>query len=180
MAKTKMVPPGKSLSSFVPGDIVLTHGDKPVMKAIRFGERIKYHGSDQRYAYWNHTFIVTTAEGGIIEAKHGNVNRNMIKEYEPKWYAVINPKLSDDRRADMIKFAESCLGQDYGFLTILGIGAWIATGGHLTFGLAGTEICSQLVGRSLEHAGMVLPKDPQVTMPADIAKMFDVKIELRK
>jgi hypothetical protein len=131
MAKTKMVPPGKSLSSFVPGDIVLTHGDKPVMKAIRFGERIKYHGSDQRYAYWNHTFIVTTAEGGIIEAKHGNVNRNMIKEYEPKWYAVINPKLSDDRRADMIKFAESCLGQDYGFLTILGIGAWIATGGHL-------------------------------------------------
>jgi hypothetical protein len=45
--------------------------------------------------------------------------------------------------------------------------------------LAGTEICSQLVGRSLEHGGMILPKDPQVMMPADIAKMFDVKIELK-
>lgn len=62
--------PGEEVVSPTPADFILTRGDAWTSKLIRFGQGLRFHGSDQKYTYWNHAALVINTQGDIIEAPH--------------------------------------------------------------------------------------------------------------
>jgi len=88
---------------------------------------------------------------------------------EDAWQDVI-----DVNRTHEVEFAQACLHNHYGWLTIVSIALSLLTGSKLGFGVDGQEICSALVARCLERTGEIFPTDPWHIMPADLAKYYDV------
>lgn len=170
--------PGQHTVDLSPGDFILTHQNGIIYSLIRFGQRLRFRGADRSFAFWNHAALVVHSMGDIIEAHPRGVRKaNLYKEYNDKEYTVVKQTdITDRDREQMIKFAESCVGQQYGFLTILSLGLWCIFGGKFNFSLDGTEICSGLVARALERNGEIFSRDPCREMPADLARHFQVKL----
>ena len=80
----------------------------------------------------------------------------------------------DVNRTHEVEFAQACLHNHYGWLTIVSIALSLLTGSKLGFGVDGQEICSALVARCLERTGEIFPTDPWHIMPADLAKYYGV------
>jgi hypothetical protein len=78
-------------------------------------------------------------------------------------------------RTHEVEFAQACLNEHYGWLTIVSIAFCLLTGSKLGFGVDGQEICSALVARCLERTGEIFPTDPWHITPADLAKYFNVR-----
>lgn len=166
-----------------PGDILMVRTNHFVSKLIRFGQRA--YGKDA--AQWNHVAIVVAPEdsegnGRIVEALTNGICLSPLSKYPEKDVRLISPipkayggkaygeRLSDiDHvlRANAANFAESCVGEKYGFLTILAIAIKTLTKGKLDFNVQGTNICSGLAARSLERMGYNFnPYDPAEITPA--------------
>lgn len=177
----ELVPAGQAATQYEPGDFILTRGDALVSRLIRFGQRLRIHGQDRRYAYWNHAAIVVSADGAIIEALGRGVTRRHLSQYQPRQYHLIRIDASDEDRAQAVAFAEWAVGapggegrQRYGFLTIASIAYTLLTGAKFTFGVDGQLICSGLVARAMERTRAIFSRAPSHIMPADLAKYYDV------
>ena len=168
--------PGQALQNPVPGDFILTHGNSWTSKMIRFGQKLKYWGTDAIYTRWNHAAMIVSQNGDIIEALGGGVQKRNIAVYKGTEYHVISLQGVDATdRAHEVEFAEACLNESYGWLTIVSIALSLLFVSKFGFGLDGQEICSALVARCVERTGEIFPQDPWHIMPADLAKYFDVK-----
>lgn len=158
-----------------PGDFILTHGSSWVNRAIRFGQGIRFRGKNRTYAFWNHVAVVVGEDRQIVEAHGRGVRRASLDEYRHVRYAVVDVGASTEDRAEAVRFAEHCVGDPYGFFQIASLLGWLVTGGKLTIGMDGTEICSQLAARCAERAGAIFDRDPATVMPADFARHYDVR-----
>jgi hypothetical protein len=69
----------------LPGDFILTHGPDWISRLIRFGQGIRYRGSDRQYAYWNHAALIVGPDE-LIEALGHGVSRTTLSAYGPKDY----------------------------------------------------------------------------------------------
>ena len=67
------------------------------------------------------------------------------------------------------------VGQGFGFLDRFGLGVYLLFGWPLRLARSGHEICSGLVVRALQAGGLLKQLDPLLTLPADLAKLFDVR-----
>lgn len=164
------------------GDFILTHGDAWTSKLIRFGQRLRIHGSDRKYTHWNHAAIIVSERGDLIEALGAGVKRTKIADYRPAEYHVVCLGASEADRNQAVAFANWAAGgtdegsrQRYGFLTIASIAYGLLTGGKFTFGFEGQAICSGLVARAMERTGAIFNRTPTHIMPADLAKYYDVE-----
>lgn len=160
-----------------PGDLVLTHGHSVVHRAIRAAQAVRFRGDRRPYAFFNHAAIIADRWGEVIEATAGGVRRSHLASYtaDGYQYVVVDAGADQHDRAQIVAFAESCLGQQYGFLTIAALLAWTVFGGKLVIGLDGTEICSGLAAQALVRDGANFPRQPTMCMPADLAEYFNVK-----
>ena len=83
--------PGKSAASFSAtvapivskpsaraGDFILTHSTGVFGQLIRFGQHLRYTGSEKVFAHWSHAAIVVNDSGDIIEALGGGVQKRNI------------------------------------------------------------------------------------------------------
>ncbi len=165
-------PPGQAEPEPQPGDFLLTHAYAWTSRLIRFGESLRYRGSNRTFAYWSHAVAVVSADGEIVEALGSGVTGGNISKYTGTDYVYVRIQGSDPDRAEMAAFAREQIGWQYGFLTIASIVLSLLTTGRLRFGLSGTEICSGLVARMLER-GTYIWVDPSSIMPADLARFFD-------
>jgi hypothetical protein len=180
---------GQDPTGFAAGDFILTHGDAWTSRMIRFGQGLRIHGADRVYTHWNHTALVVDDNGDIVEALGRGVCRRNLTAYQPKEYKLVRLTTSPENRAEAIRFARWAAGETdpdgdpispelrspirYGFVTILSIAYSLLTGGKFSFSIAGQEICSGLVARSLERTGVIFGKKPPThMMPADLAKYF--------
>lgn len=161
----------------LPGDILLVRTDHLVSRLIRLGQRIG--GYTREESRWNHV-AVCVGGGQIVEALTHGVERTDVARYRPEQlcevYAIPHATsiaAADDMRQNAVRFALSCVGERYGFLTILAVAVKALTGGRLDFGLSGTHICSGLAARSLERLGYVFePWDPEELTPAYLARVL--------
>jgi hypothetical protein len=167
---------GQTTTGTTPGDFVLTHGHGIISGLIRFGQAIHFRGERSHYAHWTHCALIVGTNGEIVEARAGGVHdANLNVEYAEKDRVIVRMDGSDQRDRDQaVAFAASCVGDRYGFLTIIGIAIWILCGGGLVIGLARTEICSVLVAEALTRYGVIWPRNPAMLMPAEIAEFYDV------
>jgi hypothetical protein len=161
------------------GDFLLTHSAGLYGTLIQFGEAIRYWGEDKVYAHWSHAAIFVDSDGSIIEALSGGVQKRNISVYQGTEYVVLHlPRTTTPHdRQEAVKFAEYCLDDEYGWLTIVSIGLCLLTGAKFSFGVDGQQICSALVARCIERIGEIFPEaEPWHAMPADLAKHFDVRL----
>jgi uncharacterized protein YycO len=162
-----------------PGDFILTHSAGVYGRFIRFGEGLRYWGQEKIFAHWNHAAIFGDESGNIIEALGGGVQKRHISVYHGTEYVVVHlpavTSVADRQQA--VEFAEFCLKDPYGWLTIASISLFLLTGAKFSFGVDGQQICSALVARSLERIGEIFTEnEPWHIMPADLAKHFGVRL----
>lgn len=169
--------PGEEVSDPQPGDFILTHNDAWTGKLIRFGQGLRFRGKDRKYAYWNHTAIIIDKSGTLIEALDKGVKQTHISKYKQGEYYLVRLEATADPtdRVEVVKFAKWCLGESYGWLTLLCIALGLLTGGKLTFGFDGQQICSGLVARAMERTKAIFNRNPENIMPADLAKYYRVE-----
>jgi len=163
----------------LPGDFILTHSSGMYGKLVRFGEAIRYWGKDKIYAHWSHAAIFVDEAGDIVEALSGGVQKRNISVYRETEYVVVHlpPQTIAPDRTEAVAFAEHCLNDKYGWLTIVSITLCLLTGGKVGFGVDGQQICSALVARSLERIGEIFREgEPWHLMPANLAKHFDIRL----
>jgi hypothetical protein len=167
--------PGESADTFEPGDFILTHGNAWTSRLIRFGQRLRFIGSDRKYARWNHAAMIVTPNGDLVEALGAGVKRTHISKYEGTEYYLVRIAATAPDRAQVVAFAEWAVAQPYGFLTIVSIGLSLLTGAKFTFSFEGQSICSGLVARALERTQAIFNRTPSHVMPADLAKFFQIE-----
>ncbi len=179
------VPTSKTLTgayqnpAALPGDFILTHSSDVYGRLIRFGEAIRYRGAEKVFAHWSHAAVFINDTGDIIEAIGGGVQERNISVYDATEYVVVHlpATIVPGDREHAVAFADFCLNDKYGWLTIVSIALCLLTGAKLSFGVDGQQICSALVARSCERIGEIFTEgDPWELMPADLAKHFDVRL----
>jgi hypothetical protein len=163
------------MAAFQPGDFVLVKSKTFQAKLIRFGQWIRFRGDDRRYIGWSHAAMIVGADGSLVEAVGTGVRRMNLSHYQDTEYAIVNidALVEPPDRAEVVAFAEWCLDERYGYLTILSIALSMLTGSKLIFGIDSQNVCSGLVARARADA-----RDLSTRVVArrarDLAKMFDV------
>jgi hypothetical protein len=159
----------------LPGDFILTHGDEWTSRLIRFGQGLRFRGERAKYTYWNHTALVVSQSGALVEALGTGVAERSIHDYDPTQYTVVRIRASDEDRAEAAAFARACVGAKYGQVSIVSIAISLITGGTFAFAIDGQLICSGLVARALERTTAIFKHDPARIMPAELAEFFAVE-----
>jgi hypothetical protein len=169
-------PPGRGAAAFLPGDFILVHDGTFYGRLVRFGEGLRVHGADRKFAYWNHAALIVSADGGLIEAAGRGVRRSTLASYAPMDYQLVRIDATDKDRDEAVHFAAWALGAHsrYGWATIVSITLSVLTGCKLSFFVEGEFICSGLVARAMERTTAVFSLDPVHITPADLAKYYGV------
>jgi uncharacterized protein YycO len=157
-----------------PGDFILTHGAGFVCWAIRFGQGLWIHGSDRPYTYWNHAALVVDDAGGLVEALSDGVKATNLSKYLGSDYHLVRIKATTEDRDEIARFGKACVGDEYGYLTIVSIAVTILLRSKITFFVQGEQICSGLVARAQERGRAIFDRNPVSIMPADLAKYYGV------
>ena len=170
--------PGEAAASadFQPGDFILTHHSAFASRLIRIGQRVRFWGRDRRYTWWSHAAVIVSPEGQMIEAVGHGVHRTHLRVYQQTEYTLVRlgTLASDHDRDQVVRFAQWCLGQRYGWITVISITLSLLTGARFSFGYDGQSVCSGLVARALERTSAIFDRSPSHIVPADLAKYFDV------
>jgi hypothetical protein len=163
---------------YAPGDFILTHNNGFQARLIRIGQSLRFWGQDRKYTRWNHTAMIVSSDGDIIEALGDGVVMNHLDKYRSTEYQLVKIDeivASAADRAQVIAFARWCLDESYDWLTIASIFLSLLTGCKFNFGFDGQCICSGLVARALERTNVIFERTPSHMTPADLAKKFSVE-----
>lgn len=177
MAHVERYGPGEDARSFDPGDFILAHRHHALAGLISLAQRRRFDGSDAPYAHWSHAAVVVGADGALVEAESMGVVASPIAKYHDDEYHLVRfgPELSSSARSNVVAYARSQVGQAFGYLELAGAGLHLLLGWPFRWMRKNHQICSGLVTRALQRGGMVEQLDPAVTLPADLAKAFDVR-----
>ena len=134
---------------------------------IRFAQHRKY-GKDASEAQWNHVFMVSGAQGEIIEADPSGVSAGNLSEYSGATVTLRRPAYTGAAPFTAVAAMRKLQGDKYGFLTIASVALSMLTGTKLRFGLSGTEICSGAVSYALTRANIDMGLDCEFNTPADV------------
>lgn len=167
-------PPADFVKQTRPGDFVLVHPHHPTARLIQFGQSVRYHGAHRPYAYWTHAALLTDRQGSIVEALVSGVQKTDLSKYDHVDYAYVRTEMSDADRDEAAGYALAMVGHEYGFASDLSLLLALPFGGRFSFGANDELICSGLVATALERGPYIWQQVAGSTMPADLAKWFDV------
>jgi hypothetical protein len=163
-------------ADFEPGDFILTHSRGVFASIIRFGQAIRFVGSNRRFTWWSHAALIVSPEGDLVEALGNGVRRTNISNYAATDFQLVRLEslATEHDREQIVRYGKWALGQEYDWLTIVSIALSLMTGARLSFGFDGQSICSGLVARALERSNCIFDRSPSHIMPADLAYYFSV------
>jgi hypothetical protein len=168
--------PGESIARPRPGDLVLVHGGGWIGTLVHAFQVLRFHAHHERpYAYWSHAAIVTSPLGRVVEVGPRGVIATSLETYRNLDYHYVRVAASGARRVEAVRFAESCVGQRYGTLSVLALGFFTLIRCPIALPERGQHHCAALVARALERAtGERFARTPVNMMPADFAKHYGV------
>jgi hypothetical protein len=169
--------PGEQATRFDPGDFILTHRARPFAGLIAMSEKLRFRGPDAVYAHWSHCALVVAGDGAVVEAETLGVERSPISKYESAEYHLvrIGPEFGREGRKRAADYADTQVGQAFGFLALAGAALFLLCGLHLRLMRQNHQICSGLVARALQEGGLLNGADPALMLPADLAKIYDIR-----
>ena len=141
---------------------------------ISQAEKRCFKGPDAPYAHWSHAALVAPG-ATVIEAETRGVVRSPIAKYREDEYHLVRLDLGAAERDRVVAYAAGRIGEAFGYLDLVGSGVYLLTGWPLRLVRKQHEICSSLVVRALQRGGLLEDLDPAITLPADLAKRFDVR-----
>lgn len=155
---------------------MVSHRHRTMAGLISQAEKRRFKGADAPFAHWSHAAII--GEGGtVIEAETRGVERSPITKYRDDEYRLVrlDGELDDAARRRVVAYANGRIGEAFGYLDLMGAAVYLLTGWPLRLVRKQHEICSSLVVRALQRGGLLEELDPAITLPADLAKRFDVR-----
>jgi uncharacterized protein YycO len=169
--------PGEEAKRFDPGDFILTHRFRPIAGLIKAAQKLRFRGPDAVYAHWSHCALIVAEDGALVEAESLGVERGPISKYQSREYHLvrIGPEFGPEGRKRGVEYANAQVGQAFGFLALTGATLFLLFGWHLRLMRRDHQICSGLVGRALQNGGLLQDADPAQMLPADLAKIYDVR-----
>jgi uncharacterized protein YycO len=177
MAHVERYGPGEEAGSFSPGDFILAHRHNFLAGLISQAEKRRFRGAEAVYAHWSHAALVVGRDGSLVEAEVMGVVRSPISRYRDDEYHLVRlgPEFRPEDRERSVAYAVSQVGQAFGFLAMIGASVYLLLGWPLRLMRRNHQICSGLVVHALEKGGVLRDLDPVLTLPADLAKAFDVR-----
>jgi uncharacterized protein YycO len=177
MAHVERYGPGEEAGGFSPGDFILAHRHNFLAGLISQAEKRRFRGAEAVYAHWSHAAMVVGSDGALVEAEVMGVVRSPISRYRDDEYHLVRlgPEFQPEDRERSVAYAVSQVGQAFGFLAMIGAGVYLLLGWPLRLMRRNHQICSGLVVHALEKGGVLRDLDPVLTLPADLAKAFDVR-----
>lgn len=167
--------PGESATDFQPGDFILTHRRHLVSRLIRLAQKIR--GRERKYSYWSHAAVIVDSRGALVEAESKGVIRSDLTKYKEREYHLV--RLGDSAggrdREQVVAFAESLVGQPFGFLDLFSVGLSLLTGAKVNISYESHLMCSALVARALERTSAIFGDEPSHMLPADLARYYGVE-----
>jgi hypothetical protein len=157
-------------SGMCPGDFILCHRKGFASALIRAGERLRDPANACR---WSHAAMVVSEDGRLVEALTRGVSATEVGSYRGTEYDYVRTSMATPDCVQAQRFANSCVGERYGWPTILGIALRFLTPGRgLWFGMNGTEICSGLVAQGLCRGDAIFPYNPASMTPSELAEFY--------
>ena len=177
MAHSERFGPGEAPSEFVPGDFILAHRHNPMAWLISLAQKFRFKGPDAAYAHWSHCALIVDEGGALIEAESAGVTRSPISRYTEDTYHLVRlgTELSAEGRKRAVDYSNAQVGQGFGYLTAFGAMIFLLTGLPLRLIRGKHQICSGLVVRALQKGGLLKGADPDLMLPADLAKIYGVQ-----
>jgi hypothetical protein len=178
MAHAERYGPGKTASRFDPGDFILAHRHNPMAWLITFAQKFRrFRGPDAAYGHWSHCALIVDEGGTLVEAESTGVTRSPISRYTEDTYHLVRlgSELSAEGRKRAVDYTNAQVGQGFGFLAAFGAMIFLLTGLPLRLMRSNHQICSGLVVRALQKGGLLRGADPDLMLPADLAKIFGVQ-----
>jgi hypothetical protein len=176
MAMAERYGPGEEAKDFVPGDFILAHRHNLIAGLISQAQKRRFRGIESVYAHWSHSAMIVGQDGALVEAEVLGVRQNPISRYREDEYHLVRlgADFSAEGREQAVAYSKAQVGQGFGFLDMFGAGLYLLFGWRVRLARRGHEICSGLVVRALQAGGLVPQLDPLLTLPADLAKLYDV------
>ena len=177
MATIERYGPGEEAKEFVPGDFILAHRNHVIARLISLAQKRRFKGTDAVFAHWSHSALVVDADGTLVEAEITGVRQNPVSRYRAGEYHLVRlgSEFSAEGRSRAVAYAMEQVGQGFGFLDMFGASLYLLFGWRVRLARRGHEICSGLVVRALQAGGLAAELDPLLTLPADLAKLYDVR-----
>ena len=172
---SKRYGPGESATEFEPGDFILTHRHTPVSRMLRLAQKIR--GRERRYSYWSHAAVLVDKVGSLVEAESKGVVRSPLSKYHTEEYHLVHlgDSAGERDREQVAAFAESLVGQPFGYLDMFSVGLSLFTGAKVNVSYESHLMCSALVARALERTDAIFNDEPAHMMPADLARHYGVE-----
>jgi uncharacterized protein YycO len=169
--------PGEQATRFNPGDFILAHRRRPIAGLISVAQKVRFRGPDSVYAHWSHCALVVAEDGSLVEAESLGVERSPISKYLSREYHLVRlgPELTQEGRTRAAAYANAQVGQAFGFLALAGAALFLLFGWPLRLMRKNHQICSGLVVRALQNGGLLLDADPDLMLPADLARIYNVR-----
>ena len=144
---------------------------------IRIAQELRFRGPDATYARWTHCALVVGEDGAIVEAESLGVERDRIFKYTSREYHLVRlgSQFGPDGRKQAVAYAEAQVGEAFGFLALTGAALSLLFGLKVRLMRRDHQICSGLVVRALQKGGLLQGADAALMLPADLAKIYDVK-----
>ena len=145
--------------------------------AISLAQTVRFRGPDDVYAHWSHCALIVDEGGALVEAESIGVTRSPISRYTDDEYHLVRlgTQFSAERRRRAVEYTNDQVGQGFGYLAAFGAMMVLLTGRPLRLMRRNHQICSGLVVRALQKGGLLKNADPDLMLPADLAKIYDVR-----
>lgn len=169
--------PGEIATRFDPGDFILAHRHNPMAGAISLAQKFRFTGPDAVYAHWSHCALIVDEGGALVEAESAGVTRSPISRYTDDEFHLVRlgSELSAEGRKRAVDYTNAQVGQGFGYLAAFGAMIFLLTGLPLRLMRRKHQICSGLVVRALQKGGLLKGVDPDLMLPADLAKIYKVE-----
>lgn len=169
--------PGDVATRFDPGDFILTHRHNPMAGLISLAQKFRFKGPDAAYAHWSHCALIVDEGGALVEAESMGVTRSPISRYTGDEFHLVRlgSEFSAEGRKRAVDYTNAQVGQGFGFLAAFGAMIFLLTGLPLRLVRGNHQICSGLVVRALQKGNLLKGADPDMMLPADLAKLYEVR-----
>jgi hypothetical protein len=177
MATSRKYGPGETPSEFDPGDFILAHRHNPMAWLISLAQKVRFKGADAVYTHWSHCALIVDEGGSLVEAESSGVTRSPISRYTEDTFHLVRlgSELSAEGRKGAVDYTNAQVGQGFGYLAAFGAMIFLLTGLPLRLMRRNHQICSGLVVRALQKGGRLKGADPDLMLPADLAKIYGVQ-----
>jgi hypothetical protein len=168
--------PGVTISRPRPGDIILVRRVGWLERSILAFARMWARGTkDRASAHWSHVALVVSWHGHLVEARHNGIVLSAVENYRDRDYHYVRIELPDADRAEVARYAVSCLRRTHSRWSFALAALAKLGGGRSRVAKRSRQECAALVVRALQRAGMTFEHPPADMSVADLARRFGVR-----